>query len=48
MAIRDDTQYGVTPNGFVRMRLPEIRKNLFDRLDAKLGVSVSRDRKSVV
>ena len=48
MAIRDDTQYGVTPNGFVRMRLPEIRKNLFDRLDAKLGVSVSRKPNSVI
>lgn len=48
MAIRDDTQYGVTPNGFVRMRLPEIRRNLFDRLDAKLGVSVSRKPNSVI
>lgn len=48
MAIVDDTQYGVTPQGFVRMRLPEIRKNLFDRLDAKLGTSVSRKPNSII
>lgn len=48
MAIAEDTQYGVTPQGFVRMRLPEIQKNLFDRLDAKLGISVSRKPNSLV
>lgn len=41
-------EYGVTPQGFVRMRLPEIRKNLFDRLDAKLGVAVSRKPNSII
>lgn len=48
MAISEDAEYGVTPNGFVRMRLPEIRKNLFDKLDAKLGTAVSRKANSVI
>ena len=48
MALSDDTVYGVTDTGFVRMRLPEIRKNLFDRLDAKLGAAVSRKANSIL
>ena len=48
MSISEDTEYGVTTNGFVRMRLPEIRKSIFDKLDAKMGISVSRDANSVI
>lgn len=42
------TPYGVTPQGFNRMRLPEIQANLFDRLDAKLGYTVSRKPNSMI
>ena len=40
--------YGVTPNGFVRMRLPEIQEDLFKRYEAKVGQSVSRKPNSVI
>ena len=42
MAINSNTKYGVTPQGFVRMRLPEIQSNLFDRFESKVGQAVSR------
>lgn len=42
------TAYGVTPEGFNRMRLPEIQSNLFDRLEAKLGYTVSRKANSMI
>lgn len=48
MSISEDTEYGITTNGFVRMRLPEIRKSIFDKLDTKLGISVSRDANSIL
>lgn len=48
MAIDSNTNYGVTPQGFVRMRLPEIQGNLFSRLEQKLGQSVSRKPNSVI
>lgn len=48
MAVSDNTQYGVTPQGFNRMRLPEIQKNLFERLEQKLGQPVSRSPNSVI
>lgn len=48
MAIDSNTNYGVTPQGFVRMRLPEIQSNLFSRLEQKLGQSVSRKPNSVI
>lgn len=47
MAIDDNTQYGVTPQGFVRMRLPEIKNRMFDWLDEELGQKVSRKPNSV-
>ena len=40
--------YGVTPNGFVRMRLPEIQEDLFKRYETKVGQSVSRKPNSVI
>lgn len=40
--------YGVTPNGFVRMRLPEIQEDLFKRYEAKVGQTVSRKPNSVI
>lgn len=42
------TAYGVTPEGFNRMRLPEIRSNLFERLESKLGYPVSRKANSMI
>lgn len=48
MAISDKTTYGVTPQGFVRMRLPEIQADLFNRLEQKLGTPVSRTANSVI
>ena len=48
MALDSNTQYGVTPQGFVRMRLPEIQNRLFDWLDEELGQKVSRKPNSVV
>lgn len=36
MAINSNTKYGVTPQGFVRMRLPEIQSNLLIDLRVKL------------
>ena len=48
MALDSNTQYGVTPEGFVRMRLPEIQNRLFDWLDEELGQKVSRKPNSVV
>lgn len=46
--IVDGTAYGVTPEGFNRMRLPEIRSNLFERLESKLGYPVSRKANSMI
>lgn len=40
--------YGATPNGFVRMRLPEIQEDLFKRYEAKVGQPVSRKPNSVI
>ena len=40
--------YGVTPAGFVRMRLPEIQEDLFQRYEAKVGQAVSRKPNSVI
>ena len=48
MAINSNTKYGVTPQGFVRMRLPEIQSNLFDRFESKVGQAVSRKPNSVI
>ena len=48
MALDSNTQYGVTPEGFVRMRLPEIQNRLFDWLDEELGQKVSRKPNSVI
>lgn len=48
MAIDSNTQYGVTPKGFVRMRLPEIQKNLFDRFESEVGQTVNRKPDSVI
>lgn len=42
------TSYGVTPQGFNRMRLPEIQSNLFERLESKLGYPVSRKPNSMI
>ena len=47
MALDSNTQYGVTPQGFVRMRLPEIQNRLFDWLDEEIGQKVSRKPNSV-
>ena len=47
MALDSNTQYGVTPQGFVRMRLPEIKNRLFDWLDEEIGQKVSRKPNSV-
>lgn len=44
----DGTSYGVTPEGFNRMRLPEIQSNLFERLESKLGYPVSRKPNSMI
>lgn len=41
-------EYGVTPNGFVRMRLPEILSGMYDRLEEKLGQPVSRKPNSMI
>lgn len=43
-----DIKYGVTPEGFVRMRLPEILNGMYDRLEAKLGQPVSRKPNSML
>ena len=48
MAINSNTKYGVTPQGFVRMRLPEIQSNLFNRFESKVGQTVSRKPNSVI
>lgn len=48
MAINSNTKYGITPQGFVRMRLPEIQSNLFDRFESKVGQTVSRKPNSVI
>lgn len=42
------TEYGVTVNGFVRKRLPEIKSDIEARLAAAWGVPVSRKPNSVV
>lgn len=41
-------EYGVTVNGFVRKRLPEIREDIFKSLEQKLGASVSRKPNSMI
>lgn len=41
-------EYGVTVNGFVRKRLPEIQENIFQQLEYKLGTSVSRQANSMI
>lgn len=41
-------EYGVTVNGFVRKRLPEIREDIFKSLEQKLGSSVSRQPNSMI
>lgn len=41
-------EYGVTVNGFVRKRLPEIREDIFKSLEQKLGSSVSRKPNSMI
>lgn len=41
-------KYGVTPQGFVRMRLPEILNGMYDRLESKLGRPVSRNANSMI
>lgn len=48
MAIDSNTQYGVTPQGFVRMRLPEIKQKLFDRFESEVGQVVNRKPNSVI
>lgn len=40
--------YGVTPEGFVRKRLPEIREDIFKSLEANLGATVSRQPNSMI
>ena len=41
-------EYGVTVNGFVRKRLPEILEDIFKSLEQKLGSSVSRKPNSMI
>lgn len=41
-------EYGVTVNGFVRKRLPEIREDIFKRLEQNLGSTVSRQPNSMI
>lgn len=41
-------EYGVTVNGFVRKRLPEIREDIFKSLEQKLGSPVSRKPNSMI
>lgn len=41
-------EYGVTVNGFVRKRLPEIREDIFRSLEQNLGSSVSRQPNSMI
>lgn len=41
-------EYGVTVNGFVRKRLPEILEGIFKSLEQKLGLSVSRQPNSMI
>lgn len=41
-------EYGVTVNGFVRKRLPEIQEDIFKSLEQKLGSSVSRQPNSMI
>lgn len=41
-------EYGVTVNGFVRKRLPEIREDIFKSLEQKLGASISRKPNSMI
>lgn len=42
------TQYGVTPEGFVRKRLPEIREDIFLALEQNLGATISRQPNSMI
>lgn len=42
------TEYGVTVNGFVRKRLPEIREDIFKSLEQNLGSTVSRLPNSMI
>lgn len=41
-------EYGVTVNGFVRKRLPEIREDIFKSLEQNLGSTVSRQPNSMI
>lgn len=41
-------EYGVTVNGFVRKRLPEIREDIFRSLEQNLGSTVSRQPNSMI
>lgn len=41
-------EYGVTVNGFVRKRLPEIREDIFKNLEQNLGSTVSRQPNSMI
>ncbi len=42
------TEYGVTTQGFVRKRLPEIQEDIFLQLEEKLGGSISRSANSMI
>lgn len=48
MALSDKTQYGVTEQGFIRKRLPEIQEDMFDNLERRLGHSVRRTPDSFI
>lgn len=41
-------EYGVTVNGFIRKRLPEIREDIFKSLEQNLGSTVSRQPNSMI
>ena len=41
-------EYGVTVNGFVRKRLPEIREDIFKSLEQNFGSTVSRQPNSMI